>query len=151
MTATRTILGAAVLAGERLHVIERISPSSTFAIAVGLAGRGADTAKRATHGVTQRMRRFAPPVPASVKKALDEAGRRGALTLIAGKRDASRLINEVMDDIIDDIAADRRIRALVTEQSQGMLADATHELRSTSAEADEKVETSFRRMFNLHP
>src|SRR5688500_17270841 len=113
MTATRTLLGAAVLAGERLHIMERISPRSTLAIAVGLAERGADAFSRGR----VRLGRFVPSPPGFVRRALDDAGRRGALTLLAGKRDASRLITEVMDDIIDDIAADRRIRELVTEQS----------------------------------
>ena len=49
--------------------------------------------------------------------------------------------------IVDDLAHDPNIRTMISEQSQGVVTDATEELRETSAEADDRVELAFRRLF----
>lgn len=58
--------------------------------------------------------------------------------------------SKVIPVVIDDLTRDPRLQELITEQSRGMLANATDELRDTSATADDRIETQFRRMFHLH-
>ncbi len=58
--------------------------------------------------------------------------------------------SKVIPVVIDDLTRDPRLQELITEQSRGVLANATDELRETSATADDKLETSFRRMFHVH-
>jgi hypothetical protein len=55
--------------------------------------------------------------------------------------------NRVVPVIIEDLSTDERIRALVAEQSHGMVTEATEELRETSARADDQLENSFRKLF----
>jgi hypothetical protein len=57
---------------------------------------------------------------------------------------------KVLPVVIDDLTTDARVRALVTEQGRSILTDASEELRSTSASADDAVETSFRKLFHLN-
>jgi hypothetical protein len=58
--------------------------------------------------------------------------------------------NKIIPVVIDDLTRDPRLQELITEQSRGVLANATDELRETSATADDRIEDSFRRMFHLH-
>jgi len=51
----------------------------------------------------------------------------------------------VVPVIIEDLTADERVRAMVAQQSRGMLAAAGGELRRVSADADERVESAVRR------
>jgi hypothetical protein len=53
----------------------------------------------------------------------------------------------VMPVIIDDLSTDPKVRAMISEQSQSIVTDATTELRETSAAADDRVESTFRRLF----
>ncbi len=54
---------------------------------------------------------------------------------------------KVVPVIVDDLAQDPKVRTMITEQSQSVVTDATEELRETSAEADDRVELAFRRLF----
>jgi hypothetical protein len=54
---------------------------------------------------------------------------------------------KVLPVIIDDLAHDPNVRTMITEQSQSAMADATLELRETSADADDRLEIAFRRLF----
>jgi hypothetical protein len=58
---------------------------------------------------------------------------------------------KVLPVVIDDMTRDPRVRELISEQGRGMVGDATEELRSTSATADDAVEASFRKLFHLTP
>jgi hypothetical protein len=53
----------------------------------------------------------------------------------------------VVPIIIEDLSTDERIRALIAEQSHGVITDATDELRENSARADDQLENSFRKLF----
>jgi hypothetical protein len=55
--------------------------------------------------------------------------------------------SRVVPVIVEDLSTDERIRTLIAEQSHSILAEATDELRDTSARADDRLEGSFRRMF----
>ncbi|MEU7822574.1 hypothetical protein [Catellatospora sp. NPDC049133] len=57
---------------------------------------------------------------------------------------------KVIPVVIDDMTRDPRLQELITEQSRGVLASATDELRETSATADDRIESSFRRVFHRH-
>jgi len=65
-----------------------------------------------------------------------------------------RLIDGVMPEIrtrvlpvvIEDLAKDQRLRNLVREQGKGVAEETTQHLRATSATADDRVESAFRRM-----
>jgi hypothetical protein len=65
-----------------------------------------------------------------------------------------RLIDGVMPEIrtkvlpavIDDLANDQRLRNLVREQGKGVAEETTQHLRATSATADDRVESAFRRL-----
>ncbi|GAA2396084.1 hypothetical protein Cme02nite_56590 [Catellatospora methionotrophica] len=57
---------------------------------------------------------------------------------------------KVIPVVIDDMTRDPRLQELITEQSRGVLANATDELRETSASADDRIESSFRRVFHRH-
>ena len=64
-----------------------------------------------------------------------------------------RLIDGVMPEIrarvlpavIDDLTHDPRLRDLLMEQSKGAVGEATQHLRATTATADDRVESAFRR------
>lgn len=182
----RLTLGAAVLTGERLRLIDKPVPD-TLAVLVGVAERGRDAARR----VLDRAGRLAPRPPKRVQRFLDDAKARGDKTIRLGRLEAKGFLQSTMDSsirwaeqsiiprmiddltpmivnkvvprvidgampqirtrvvpvIIDDLATDNRVRNLISEQSQGMVSDAANELRDTSARADDKLESSFRRMF----
>jgi hypothetical protein len=53
----------------------------------------------------------------------------------------------VLPMVIQDLAADPQVRDLVVEQTRGVLDDATEQVRTGTAEADDRVEAAFRRMF----
>jgi hypothetical protein len=53
----------------------------------------------------------------------------------------------VVPAIIEDLAANPKVRAMVTEQSHGAVAAATGDLREAAADADDRVETAFRNAF----
>ncbi len=176
--ARRLLLGAAVLAGEKLHLTDG-PPSRPMALLVGLAARGREIAAQAVTRAAKAM----PRAPQFVRGFLDETGRKGARTIHIGRHDAAVWLKTSMDDglawaersvipkviddmtpklmstirqtilpqVIDDLAKDDRIRSMISEQSQGMVSDATGELRESSAKADDRVESAFRRVFNLTP
>ncbi len=54
---------------------------------------------------------------------------------------------KVLPVIVEDLSHDPKVRTMIAEQSQSVLTDATVELRETSAEADDRLEIAFRRLF----
>jgi hypothetical protein len=54
---------------------------------------------------------------------------------------------KVLPVLIDDMSSDPKVRKLITEQSQGMVSEAAVELRVTSEDADDRVESAFRKVF----
>ena len=54
--------------------------------------------------------------------------------------------SRVVPVIIDDLSNDPRVRDLVLEQSQGLMGEAAHNVRSATAQADDRVEHAFRRL-----
>ena len=57
----------------------------------------------------------------------------------------------VLPVIVDDLTHDPEVREMISEQGRGMLTDATMQLRASTAGADDRMETSFRRLFHLPP
>jgi len=57
-----------------------------------------------------------------------------------------KIRSDVVPVVIDDLAADTQIRAMVAEQSKGMLTWSVTEVRRASADADDRVETALRRL-----
>jgi hypothetical protein len=53
----------------------------------------------------------------------------------------------VLPVVIDDLTSDPRVRNLVVEQSRGVLGDAAAQVRTGTAEADDRVEAAVRRIF----
>lgn len=53
---------------------------------------------------------------------------------------------DVVPVVIDDLAGDAQIRAMVAQQSRGMLTWSVTEVRRASTGADERVETALRRL-----
>ena len=53
---------------------------------------------------------------------------------------------DVVPVVIEDLASDDRIRAMIAQQSRGMLTWSVTEVRRASAEADDRVETAARRL-----
>lgn len=176
--ARRLLLGAAVLAGEKLHLTEG-PPARPVALLVGLAVRG----REATAQAVTRVRRAMPQSPGFLRGFLEETGRKGARTIHIGRHDAELWLKSALDDglawaeksvipkviddmtpklmttirqtimpqVIDDLAKDSRIRSLIAEQSHGMVTEAAEELRDSSSKADDRVENAFRRIFNMSP
>lgn len=52
----------------------------------------------------------------------------------------------VLPAVIDDLSSDPKIREMVVEQSRGVLGEATEQLRTGTAEADDKVEAFARKL-----
>lgn len=52
----------------------------------------------------------------------------------------------VVPDVVEDLAGDARIRAMVAQQSRGVLTWSVTEVRRASTEADDRVETSLRHL-----
>jgi hypothetical protein len=57
----------------------------------------------------------------------------------------------ILPVVVDDLATDPKIRDLVTEQGRGMLGEAATELRSTTASADDRLESAFLRLLHRPP
>jgi hypothetical protein len=155
-----------VLAGERFRLIRGPTPG-TLALLVGAADRGREAGRR----VMRMAAEFAPGPPERMRRFLDETRERGEKTIRLGRLEARgwfdtivprmigdmtpRVIDAAMPQIrtrvvpviIEDLAADERVRALISEQSHGMISDATDELRETSARADDQLESGFKRLF----
>jgi len=53
----------------------------------------------------------------------------------------------VLPVMIEDLASEPRVRELMMQQSRTVIGDAADELRSSSAAADDRLESAFRRMF----
>jgi hypothetical protein len=53
----------------------------------------------------------------------------------------------VLPVVIEDLAKEPRLRELITEQSRTVVGDATEQLRASTATADDRVESAFRRLF----
>jgi hypothetical protein len=53
----------------------------------------------------------------------------------------------VLPAVIQDLTDDPRIRELIVEQGQSVIGDAAGQLRTGTAAADDRVETSFRQVF----
>jgi len=58
---------------------------------------------------------------------------------------------KVMPVLIQDLADSDDLRELITEQSRDVVADAAGDLRESTASADDRLETGFRRLFHLSP
>lgn len=56
----------------------------------------------------------------------------------------------VVPALIDDLTVDPRIRTMITEQSHGAVSAAADELRQVTANADDQIESAFRRTFTRH-
>jgi hypothetical protein len=62
------------------------------------------------------------------------------------------LIREkVLPMLIEDLAQSPELRSLISEQSRDVVADAAIDLRESTAAADDRIETGFRRLFHLAP
>ena len=57
-----------------------------------------------------------------------------------------KIRSDVVPVVIEDLASDDRIRAMIAQQSRGMLTWSVTEVRRASAEADDRVETAARRL-----
>jgi hypothetical protein len=53
---------------------------------------------------------------------------------------------KVLPVVIDDLAESPQLRELVLEQGRGVVSDAAEHVRTTTASADDRVESAFRRM-----
>lgn len=60
-----------------------------------------------------------------------------------------RITSEIVPAVLDGIADDPRIRALVREQSWGLVTDAVEGLRRRLAEADDAAERAVRQLFRI--
>ncbi|WP_027343500.1 hypothetical protein [Hamadaea tsunoensis] len=56
---------------------------------------------------------------------------------------------KVVPIVIADLAESEELRELITEQSRDVVADAASDLRDSTAAADDRLETGFRRIFHL--
>jgi hypothetical protein len=54
--------------------------------------------------------------------------------------------SRVLPVVIDDLTTDPRVRELAVEQGRGVVGEAAEHLRSTSADADDRLESAFRRL-----
>jgi hypothetical protein len=57
----------------------------------------------------------------------------------------------VLPAVVDDLTTDPRIRELVMEQSRGVVGEAAQQVRSATANADDRVEMAFRRLIRGGP
>ncbi len=92
-------------------------------------------------GVGWAQREVVPPivdglVPHLVAKTLPQ--------LIEGAMPEIRL--RVLPAVVDDLTTDPKVRDLVAEQGRGMLGEAADELRTTAADADDRVESAVLRL-----
>jgi hypothetical protein len=130
----------------------------------GAARRGDLAVRRLAQDTAGRVERAANDASAQVGRAADAAAgwterqvvRRVARSLTPYLID--ELVPEVIDGVlpkirtdvvpvvVEDLAGDARIRAMVAQQSRGMLTWSVTEVRRASAEADDRVETSLRRL-----
>jgi hypothetical protein len=53
----------------------------------------------------------------------------------------------VLPVVIEDLATEPRLRELILEQSRTAVGEATEQLRASTASADDRVESAFRRFF----
>ncbi|HET6212628.1 MAG TPA: hypothetical protein VFE14_07115 [Micromonosporaceae bacterium] len=171
----RLALGLAALAAERIR--GSAPGGDTLATVVGLAQRtvyaagrlAAPPARLASRGVRWAaelpgaglVRRPIGRVAAGAREELVAARARGRQTVAAGRVEAVAFVQSGADDglawvrakvlpvLIEDLAADPRIRDLVVEQSRGMLDDAAEQLRSSTETADDRVESAFRRLLGV--
>jgi len=58
-----------------------------------------------------------------------------------------RIRYRVLPVVIEDLTADPRVRELVVEQGRGVIGDTAEQVRTGTAEADDRLETAFRRVF----
>jgi len=66
-----------------------------------------------------------------------------------------KIVDGIMPDIrervlpilIEDLTNEPRLRELITEQSRTVVGEATEQLRASTASADDRVESAFRRLF----
>jgi hypothetical protein len=59
--------------------------------------------------------------------------------------------SKVMPVLIQDLTESDDLRELITEQSRDVVADAAGDLRDSTAAADDRLETGFRRLFHVSP
>lgn len=163
--------GTAVLTAERLTG-RRTSPGSPVAVVIGLAGLGRQGAAMAASSTdTAAKRQVMPEVSRDgLRKLVRDAGTRGAISMVRSRRAAQVGLTSMVDSslawmidrvmplvkekiipaVAEDMADDPKVREAVTtlfrEQGQGMITDATLELRENSAAADDRVESAFQRM-----
>jgi hypothetical protein len=55
--------------------------------------------------------------------------------------------DRVLPIVIEDLTTDEAVRDLVVEQGRGVLGETAEQLRSSTAEADDRVESAIRRLF----
>ena len=141
------------------------------------AGRAARALMRAGQrparmaaGLAERGLKSSPPVLARPARQLQTvAANRFEVTILRGREistlaraEAVAFLNaesasgiawvrqQVLPTMIDDLAADPKIRELALGQAQGAFADAARELRQRSAVADGWVEAGVRRLLGRH-
>jgi hypothetical protein len=54
--------------------------------------------------------------------------------------------NRVLPIVIEDLTSDPQVRELVVEQGRGVVGEAAQQLRASTASADERLESAFRRL-----
>ena len=107
------------------------------------AGRTANAAADAAAGWTERqvVRRVARSMrPYLIAELVPE--------VIDGVLPKVR--TDVVPVVVEDLAGDARIRAMVAQQSRGMLTWSVSEVRRASVGADDRVETALRRLLGRH-
>lgn len=53
---------------------------------------------------------------------------------------------KVLPVLVDDLSRDPKVRKMIADQSQSVVSEAAIELRETSADADDRIESAFRKL-----
>ena len=151
-------LGSAVLAADAVTGLARRTASRAFATGAqvrGVAAQALDTSRSAAAG-TLRSTANAPLAwveTAVIPKVIDDLMPYLLANVIPQVIESimPEIRANVLPTLIDDLANSPQLRDLITEQSRDVVADAAGELRESTATADDRVESGFRRMFRLSP
>jgi hypothetical protein len=120
--------------------------------------------ERGYHGAARRGDQALTDAPRRLNQAADAAAAWADRIIIRRVAEAmtpyliDELVPEVIDGVlpkiradvipavIEDLAGDERVRMMVAQQSQGMLAWSVAEVRRTCADGDDRAETALRRI-----
>jgi hypothetical protein len=123
------------------RVITDARARGEHAVAAGRADASAFVQARVTEGMTWAQAQAVPQiVDGLVPHLVDKVMPR----LIDGAMPEIR--SKVMPAVIEDLTNDPRVRDLMLEQGRGVVGEAAQHLRSTTATADDRVESAFRRL-----